>query len=146
MDLQVAVGVRELANPGLALVDDKAVLCGDFLYSLESLQQLFLAAVDDIGIIRIASEVPEAADDFAEVVHPVWIDNPYVLRLLVSNVHAFAEPLFTCKLRCWHSTTAGIRVPYTANTAPAYQTLAGARISATGHTTFATPGQNPQST
>lgn len=101
--MQVAVGVRELANPGLALVDDKAVLCGDFLYSLESLQQLFLAAVDDIGIIRIASEVPEAADDFAEVVHPVWIDNPYVLRLLVSNVHAFAEPLFTCKLRCWHT-------------------------------------------
>lgn len=103
LDLQVAVGVRELANPGLALVDDKAVLCGDFLYSLESLQQLFLAAVDDIGIIRIASEVPEAADDFAEVVHLVWIDNPYVLRLLVSNVHAFAEPLFTCKLRCWHT-------------------------------------------
>lgn len=73
LDLQVAVGIRELANPGLALVDDKAILCGDFLYSLESLQQLFLAAVDDIGIIRIASKVPESADDFAEIIYPVWV-------------------------------------------------------------------------
>lgn len=71
--MQVAVGVRELANPGLALVDDKAEFCGDFLYSLESLQQLFLAAVDNIGIIRIPPEVPEAADDFAEVIYPVWV-------------------------------------------------------------------------
>lgn len=73
LDLQVAVGVRELANPGLALVDDKAEFCGDFLYSLESLQQLFLAAVDDIGIIRIPSEVPEAADNFTEIIYPVWV-------------------------------------------------------------------------
>lgn len=73
LDLQVAVGVRELANPGLALVDDKAEFYGDFLYSLESLQQLFLAAVDDIGIIRIPSEVPEAADNFTEIIYPVWV-------------------------------------------------------------------------
>ena len=94
-DLEMAEGLRELADPRLPLVDDQAVVFGDRPDAIQQCSQEGLVRMEGVEVVRVAAVVLHAHDDLGVVVDPVRVDDADVLARLVPDVDALPLSLIS---------------------------------------------------